>query len=85
MFGSSCFHVIVAEDSAGTRRSELVNWYLKEMEAEIETEAELNERKILAEKVIARLTNVVSTTSRHSYRYTVAVLPGNVSRPGQYR
>jgi len=46
------------EDSAGTRRSELVNWYLKEMESEIETEAELNERKILAEKVITRLTNV---------------------------
>merc|ERR1719210_2676439 len=28
------------EDSMGTRRSELVNWYLKEMESEIETEAE---------------------------------------------
>jgi len=48
----------VDTDSAGTRRSELVEWYLKEMESEIESEDELMERKILAEKVIHRLTNV---------------------------
>ena len=51
---------IITDDSAGTRRSELVNWYLKEMESEIESEAELMERKVLAEKVVYRLVHHVS-------------------------
>ena len=45
----------VDEDDDGVRYSELVNWYLKEMESEIESEAELIEKKILCEKVIYRL------------------------------
>ena len=49
----------VAEDDAGVRRGQLVNWYLKEMEAEIESEAELIERKTLVEKVIFRLVHHV--------------------------
>lgn len=49
-----------SEDFAGTRRSELVNWYLKEIESEIETEQELIEKKTLVEKIIYRLTHHVS-------------------------
>ncbi len=51
-----------AEDDLGTRRAELVNWYLKEMESEIETEQELIDRKTLAEKVIYRLIHHVSSS-----------------------
>lgn len=42
------------------RKSQLVNWYLKEIESEIETEAELIRRKLLVEKVIERLIHHVS-------------------------
>ena len=34
------------------RRGELVNWYLKEVEADIETVEELAEKNVLVEKVI---------------------------------
>ncbi|XP_013418015.1 zygotic DNA replication licensing factor mcm6-B [Lingula anatina] len=44
-----------AADSAGLRKSDVVSWYLKEIESEIETEAELMEKKTLIEKVIYRL------------------------------
>ncbi|XP_048464079.1 maternal DNA replication licensing factor mcm6-like [Rhincodon typus] len=37
------------------QKSDLINWYLKEMESEIETETELILKKILIEKVIQRL------------------------------
>ncbi|XP_069062648.1 maternal DNA replication licensing factor mcm6-like [Pleurodeles waltl] len=43
------------EDEIYLRRSDLVNWYLKEMESEIETEVELILKKGLIEKVIHRL------------------------------
>lgn len=39
----------------GIRRSDVVNWYLKEREAEIESEAELEEHTFLIGKVIDRL------------------------------
>ena len=41
------------------KKSELVNWYLKEMESEIETEEELISKKTLFEKVLHRLINYV--------------------------
>ena len=41
--------------STGCRRSELVGWYLREIENEIESEAELIERKTIVMKVIERL------------------------------
>ncbi len=44
-----------SEDDLGIRHSELVDWYLKEMESEIETEAELIDKKTVCEKVIYRL------------------------------
>lgn len=45
------------EESAdsGTRRSQLIGWYLHEIEGEIDSEAELIERKTIVEKVIDRL------------------------------
>ncbi|XP_067854807.1 maternal DNA replication licensing factor mcm6-like [Heptranchias perlo] len=43
------------EGNAAVRKSDLINWYLKEMESEIETEAELILKKTLIEKVIHRL------------------------------
>ena len=36
------------------KRGELVNWYLKEVEADIETIEELAEKNVLVEKVIDR-------------------------------
>ncbi|XP_077993702.1 zygotic DNA replication licensing factor mcm6-B-like [Glandiceps talaboti] len=43
------------EESGGIRRSALVEWYLKEMESDIETEEELIQEKTKIEKVIDRL------------------------------
>ncbi|XP_074653745.1 zygotic DNA replication licensing factor mcm6-B-like [Tubulanus polymorphus] len=44
-----------SDQESGLRHSEIVNWYLKEIESEIETEAELIEKKTLVEKMIYRL------------------------------
>jgi len=51
---------MATDDDAGVRRNELVNWYLHEIEAEIDSEAELMERKTIVEKVIFRLVHHVS-------------------------
>ena len=44
--------MLLAESS---RKSALVNWYLNEIQDEIESEQELTERKLLVERVINRL------------------------------
>lgn len=41
------------------KRSELVNWYLKEIESEIDSEEELINKKRIIEKVVHRLTHYV--------------------------
>ncbi|XP_063789785.1 DNA replication licensing factor MCM6 [Pseudophryne corroboree] len=43
------------EDELSRRKSELINWYLKEIESEIDSEEELINRKQIIEKVIQRL------------------------------
>lgn len=43
-------------ESSGLRRSAVVNWYLNEVSADIESESELLEKKLLVEKVLDRLT-----------------------------
>ncbi|CAN2389020.1 DNA replication licensing factor MCM6 [Pristimantis euphronides] len=43
------------EDESSQKRSELINWYLKEIESEIDSEEELVKRKQVIEKVIYRL------------------------------
>lgn len=43
------------EETQGVRRSGLVEWYLREIEGDIDSEAELIERKTIVEKVIDRL------------------------------
>ncbi|XP_043549960.1 DNA replication licensing factor MCM6-like [Chiloscyllium plagiosum] len=43
------------DEDASPKKSELVNWYLKEIESEIESEEELINKKKLIEKVIYRL------------------------------
>ena len=50
------------EVDSGVRRSDLVNWYLKEIEADIESEAELVDKEVLVEKVVYRLVHHVSST-----------------------
>jgi len=47
-------HSVDDEDS-GVRRSQLVEWYLTEIQADIESEVELIEKKMIVEKVIYRL------------------------------
>ncbi|XP_071103995.1 zygotic DNA replication licensing factor mcm6-like [Haliotis cracherodii] len=42
-------------ETVGLRKSELISWYLAEMEEEIDSEAELMEKKTIAEKVVERL------------------------------
>ncbi|KAL8183249.1 UNVERIFIED_CONTAM: MCM DNA helicase complex subunit mcm6 [Gekko kuhli] len=45
------------DDDSALRRSELINWYLKEIESEIDSEEELINKKNIIEKVIHRLTH----------------------------
>nr|XP_060632026.1 DNA replication licensing factor MCM6 [Anolis sagrei ordinatus] len=45
------------DDDASLKRSELINWYLKEIESEIDSEEELINKKKIIEKVIHRLTH----------------------------
>ncbi|NXA36076.1 MCM6 factor, partial [Eudromia elegans] len=45
------------EDDASLKKSELINWYLKEIESEIESEEELINKKKIIERVIHRLTH----------------------------
>uniref|UniRef100_A0A3Q4HBM3 DNA replication licensing factor MCM6 n=1 Tax=Neolamprologus brichardi TaxID=32507 RepID=A0A3Q4HBM3_NEOBR len=48
-------HLRRAEDEEDLKKSAVVNWYLKEIESEIDSEEELINRKGLIEKVIHRL------------------------------
>ena len=47
-------------EGAGLRRSNLISWYLGEVESEIESEAELLDKKTVIEKVLDRLVHHVS-------------------------
>ncbi|CAH3130966.1 unnamed protein product [Pocillopora meandrina] len=42
-------------DDTGIRRSDVVNWYLKTIEKDIDTEEELAEKKVILDKVLDRL------------------------------
>lgn len=43
------------DDNQGIRKSELIAWYLDQIQDQIDDEAELLERKALVEKIITRL------------------------------
>uniref|UniRef100_A0A8C7E3R1 DNA replication licensing factor MCM6 n=1 Tax=Naja naja TaxID=35670 RepID=A0A8C7E3R1_NAJNA len=45
------------DDEAALKKSELINWYLKEIESEIDSEEELINKKKVIERVIHRLTH----------------------------
>uniref|UniRef100_A0A7M4EAF0 DNA replication licensing factor MCM6 n=1 Tax=Crocodylus porosus TaxID=8502 RepID=A0A7M4EAF0_CROPO len=45
------------DDDSSLKKSELINWYLKEIESEIESEEELINKKKIIERVIHRLTH----------------------------
>ena len=53
-------YILVDVEGAGLRRSNLISWYLGEVESEIESEAELLDKKTVIEKVLDRLVHHVS-------------------------
>lgn len=53
------FWFLSAEDEAALKKSEVVNWYLKEIESEIDSEMELMNKKAMIDKVIHRLVHCV--------------------------
>ena len=55
---SILFFFMIGE--SGIRRADVVNWYLKEKESEIDTTAELEEHTFLIGKIIDRLVKNVS-------------------------
>ena len=55
--------MFVLLDETAVRRTGVVNWYLKEIESEIETEVELEEKTFLINKVLDRLMNNVRYAS----------------------
>jgi len=46
-----------SETFTGVHKSELVAWYLNEIESQIENEDQLNEQNVLIEKIVHRLIN----------------------------
>lgn len=50
----------LVDEESSLKKSELINWYLKEMESEIDSEAELVAKKNLIERVLYRLIHYVS-------------------------
>lgn len=48
-----------AEDEVALKKSAVVNWYLKEIESEIDSEMELMNKKAMIDKVIHRLVHCV--------------------------
>jgi len=59
--------------SAGVRKTELITWYLNEIESQIENEQQLNEQKALIEKIIHRLINydnVIIKLDKHGWKTT---------------
>lgn len=67
--------ILAGEDEeTGIHKTELINWYLKEMEHEIDTEAELVEKKMVVEKVIHKLIHVVRKKLLHVVCKKIVVL-----------
>lgn len=58
-------HMIPHVGEEGTRQGDLVNWYLGEIEGEIDSVEMLAEKKVLVEKVIERLVQHVSCHRGH--------------------
>ena len=54
------FALYATGDDSGLRQTQLVQWYLEEVEGDIDSEAELLEKKTMVEKVIYRLVHHVS-------------------------
>ncbi len=52
--------MFLVDEESSLKKSELINWYLKDMESEIDSEAELVAKKNLIEKVLYRLIHCVS-------------------------
>lgn len=52
--------MFLVDEESSLKKSELINWYLKEMESEIDSEAELVAKKNLIERVLYRLIHYVS-------------------------
>lgn len=50
------WHFLIADNKGGIRKSELVAWYLDQIQEQLDSEEELLERKGFIEKVIERLT-----------------------------
>lgn len=57
------FILSAAEEEEELKKSAVVNWYLKEIESEIDSEEELVNKKGLIEKVLHRLVHYVSPPS----------------------
>lgn len=49
------YPLVITDELQGIRRSELVDWYLVQVQDTIDTEQELIERKAVIDKVIDRL------------------------------
>lgn len=56
-----CVCVCVGE--GGAKKSQLINWYLKEIEAELDSVEELKTKRLLVEKIVERLVERVSMHS----------------------
>lgn len=56
--------VCVDEEEEALKKSAVVNWYLKEIESDIDSEMELINKKAMIEKVIHRLVHYVSALNK---------------------
>lgn len=61
--------MFLVDEESSLKKSELINWYLKEMESEIDSEAELVAKKNLIERVLYRLIHYVSMHYHSLWRF----------------
>ena len=65
------------ESSAGTRKSDLVGWYLGEIQEDIESEEELVEKKVMVENICGTFQEIKSKAyeSPHIYSAICTLAP----------
>lgn len=72
---------LLVEDESALKKSEVVNWYLKEIESEIDSEMELINKKTMIEKVIYRLVHYVRKHFHHINLFSFMWINGSLFPP----
>jgi len=78
-------HLLIGDNKGGIKKSELVAWYLDQIQEQINSEDDLLERKNFIEKIIERLTYHVRIKlfyilDKHGLFYVCVYIDNNLLR-----